>query len=80
MLDNFWKYNSIISTKKAVASATGCTYVSLADIQGVSEYQLHEGDEFTTPDGTVYTIGSFLAGHPNDAGFAAIAQRLIAAL
>ncbi len=80
MLDNFWAYKSIISTKKAVASETGCTYVSLSDIQGVAEYQLQQGDEYVTPDGTVYTIGSFLAGHPNDAGFAAIAQRLIAAL
>ena len=80
MLDNFWKYDSIIKTKKAVASEMGCTYVSLADIQGVSEYQLHAGDQYTAADGTVYTIGSFLAGHPNDAGFAAIAQRLIAAL
>ena len=79
-LDNFWKYDSIIKTKKAVASEMGCTYVSLADIQGVSEYQLHAGDQYTAADGTVYTIGSFLAGHPNDAGFAAIAQRLIAAL
>lgn len=80
MLDNFWKYDSIIKTKKAVASEMGCTYVSLADIQGVSEYMLHAGDQYTAADGTVYTIGSFLAGHPNDAGFAAIAQRLIAAL
>ena len=80
IMDNFWKYDSIISTKKAVASATGCTYVSLSDIQGVAEYQLQEGDEYTTYDGTVYTIGSFLAGHPNDAGFAAIAQHLIGAL
>jgi len=80
MLDNFWAYSSIISTKKAVASATGCTYVSLSDIQGVAEYQLQEGDTYTTPDGTVYTIGSFLAGHPNDAGFAAIAAHLIAVL
>ena len=80
MLDNFWPYKSIISTKKAVASEQGITYVSLSDIQGVQEYMLQQGDEFTTPDGTVYTIGSFLAGHPNDAGFAAIAQRLIAAL
>lgn len=80
MLDNFWAYSSIISTKKAVASETGCTYVSLSDIQGVAEYQLQEGDTYTTADGTVYTIGSFLAGHPNDAGFAAIAQRLLAVL
>ena len=80
MLDNFWKYDGIISTKKAVASETGCTFVSLADIQGVSDYQLHEGDEFVTPDGRVYTIGSFLSGHPNDAGFAAIAQHLITVL
>ncbi len=80
MLDNFWKYDSIISTKKAVASETGCTYVSLSDIQGVDAYQLQEGEQFTTPDGTVYTIGSFLAGHPNDAGYAAIAQHLIAVL
>ena len=80
ILDNFWKYDSIISTKKAVASETGCTFVSLADIQGVAEYQLHEGDEFTTPSGAVYTIGSFLSGHPNDAGFQAIAAHLIGAL
>ena len=80
MLDNFWKYSSIISTKKEVASATGCTYVSLADIQGIAEYQLQEGDTYTLTDGTTYVINSFLAGHPNDAGFAAIAQRLIAAL
>ena len=80
MMDNFWKYDSIISTKKAVASETGCTYVSLSDIQGVADYQLHEGDEFTTLDGRVYTIGSFLSGHPNDAGFAAIAQHLIGVL
>ena len=80
MLDNFWAYSSIISTKKSVASATGCTYVSLSDIQGVAEYQLQEGDEYVTPDGRVYTIGSFLAGHPNDAGYAAIAQHLIAVL
>lgn len=80
ILDNFWKYDSIISTKKAVASETGCTFVSLADIQGVADYQLQVGDQYTTPDGTVYTIGEFLAGHPNDAGFAAIAQRLTQAL
>ena len=80
MLDNFWAYKSIISTKKAVASEQGITYVSLADIQGVQDYMLQAGDEYTTPDGTVYTIGSFLAGHPNDAGFAAIAQHLISAL
>ena len=80
ILDNFWKYDSIISTKKAVASEMGCTYVSLADIQGVDAYQLQEGDTYTTADGTTYTIGSFLAGHPNDEGFAQIAQRLIAAL
>jgi len=80
ILDNFWKYSSIISTKKEVASEMGCTYVSLADIQEVPEYQLQEGDQFTAADGTVYTINSFLAGHPNDAGYAAIAQRLIAAL
>ena len=80
MMDNFWKYDSIISTKKAVASEMGCTFVSLSDIQGVSEYQLHEGDTFTTLDGRVYNIGSFLSGHPNDAGFAAIAQHLIAVL
>ncbi|MCR4695159.1 MAG: hypothetical protein K5773_07570 [Pseudobutyrivibrio sp.] len=80
MLDNFWKYDSIISTKKSVASAMGCTYVSLADIQGVAAYQLQEGETFTTLDGRSYTIGSFLAGHPNDAGFAAIAQHLVAAL
>ena len=80
MLDNFWAYKSIISTKKAVASAQGITYVSLSDIQGVQDYMLQAGDEYTTPDGTVYTIGSFLAGHPNDAGFAAIAQHLINAL
>ena len=80
MLDNFWKYSSIISTKKEVASETGCTYVSLSDIQGVAEYQLQEGDQYTAPDGTVYTIGSFLAGHPNDAGYSAIAQHLIGAL
>lgn len=80
ILDNFWKYDSIIKTKKAVASEMGCTYVSLSDIQGVSSYQLKQGDQYTAADGTVYTIGSFLAGHPNDAGFEAIAQRLIAAL
>ena len=80
MLDNFWKYDGIIATKKAVAQETGCTFVSLADIQGVAEYQLHEGDEFTTPSGAVYTIGSFLSGHPNDAGFQAIASHLIAVL
>jgi len=80
ILDNFWKYSSIISTKKQVAADTGCTFVSLSDVQDVSAYQLHAGDEFTMPDGTVYTIGSFLAGHPNDAGFAAIADHLIAAL
>lgn len=80
MLDNFWAYKSIIATKKAVASENGITYVSLADIQGVDEYKLQQGDEYVTPNGTVYTIGSFLAGHPNDAGFQAIAQRLINAL
>lgn len=80
MLDNFWAYKSIISTKKAVASENGATYVSLSDIQGVSAYQLQQGEEYVTPDGRVYTIGSFLAGHPNDAGFAAIAQHLINAL
>ncbi|SDB31340.1 Lysophospholipase L1 [Pseudobutyrivibrio sp. YE44] len=80
MLDNFWPYKSIIATKKAVASENGVTYVSLSDIQGVQDYMLKEGDQFTAPDGTVYTIGSFLAGHPNDAGFAAIAQHLISAL
>lgn len=80
MLDNFWAYKSIISTKKEVASAQGITYVSLSDIQGVQDYMLQAGDQYTTPDGTVYTIGSFLAGHPNDAGFAAIAQHLIGAL
>ncbi len=80
MLDNFWPYKSIISTKKAVASENGITYVSLSDIQGVQDYMLKAGDQYTTPDGTVYTIGSFLAGHPNDAGFSAIAQRLISAL
>lgn len=80
MLDNFWKYDSIIKTKKAVASETGCTYVSLSDIQNNSEYKLQEGAQFTGPDGTVYTIGSFLAGHPNDAGYAAIAQHLISVL
>lgn len=80
MLDNFWPYKSIISTKKAVAAENGVTYVSLSDIQGVSSYQLQQGDQYTTPDGTVYTIGSFLAGHPNDAGFEAIAQHLISAL
>ncbi|SDI50468.1 Lysophospholipase L1 [Pseudobutyrivibrio sp. 49] len=80
MLDNFWPYKSIISTKKEVASAQGITYVSLSDIQGVQDYMLQAGDQYTTPDGTVYTIGSFLAGHPNDAGFAAIAQHLIGAL
>ncbi len=80
MLDNFWAYKSIIATKKAVASENGITYVSLSDIQGVAEYQLQEGDEYTTPNGTVYTVGSFLARHPNDAGFQAIAQRLISAL
>ncbi len=80
MLDNFWAYKSIISTKKAVASENGATYVSLSDIQGVSSYQLQQGEEYVTPDGRVYTIGSFLAGHPNDAGFQAIAQHLIDAL
>ncbi len=80
MLDNFWKYDSIIKTKKAVASEMGCTYVSLADIQGVGDYMLQEGQQYTNVDGTVYTINSFLADHPNDAGFAAIAQRLIGAL
>lgn len=80
MLDNFWPYKSIISTKKAVASENGATYVSLSDIQGVSAYQLQQGEEYVTPDGRVYTIGSFLAGHPNDAGFQAIAQHLINAL
>ena len=80
IMDNFWKYSSIISTKKEVASEMGCTFVSLADIQGVADYQLHEGDTFTTLDGRVYNIGSFLSGHPNDAGFAAIAQHLIAVL
>jgi hypothetical protein len=80
MLDNFWPYKSIISTKKEVASEQGVTYVSLSDIQGVQDYMLQAGDQYTTPDGTVYTIGSFLAGHPNDAGFAAIAQHLIGAL
>ncbi len=80
ILDNFWDYSNIINTKKAVASETGCTFVSLADVQGVSKYQLHEGDQFTAPNGTVYTIGSFLAGHPNDEGFEAIAEHLIAAL
>ena len=80
MLDNFWKYDSIISTKKAVAAEMGCTYVSLADIQGVAAYQLQAGDTYTTEDGTTYTIGSFLSGHPNDEGFAQIAQRLIAVL
>ncbi len=80
MMDNFWKYDSIISTKKAVASEAGATYVSLSGIQGVSDYQLKSGDTYTTEAGVVYTIGNFLAGHPNDAGFAAIAERLIAVL
>ena len=80
MLDNFWPYSNIIKTKKAVASETGSTYVSLSDIQGVSSYQLQEGQQYTAPDGTVYTINSFLAGHPNDQGFEAIANKLIAAL
>ncbi len=80
MLDNFWAYKSIISMKKEVASEQGLTYVSLSDIQGVQDYMLQAGDQYTTPDGTVYTIGSFLAGHPNDQGFAAIAQHLIGAL
>ena len=43
-------------------------------------FSVQEGDEYVTPDGRVYTIGSFLAGHPNDAGYAAIAQHLIAVL
>ncbi len=80
ILDNFWKYDSIISTKKAVASEAGATYVSLSGVQGVAQYQLQSGDTYTTEAGVTYTIGSFLAGHPNDAGFAAIAERLIAAL
>ena len=80
ILDNFWKYDSIISAKKAVASEAGATYVSLSGIQGVSDYQLKSGDTYTTEAGATYTIGSFLAGHPNDAGFAAIAEKLIAAL
>ncbi len=80
MLDNFWKFSSIINTKKEVAAETGCTFVSLADIQGNKEYQWNEGDQYTFIDGTEYTINSFIAGHPNDAGFAAIAERLIAAL
>ncbi|MCR5416459.1 MAG: SGNH/GDSL hydrolase family protein [Pseudobutyrivibrio sp.] len=80
ILDNFWKYDSIISTKKAVASETGCTFVSLAGVQGVADYQLQVGDTYTDGTGVTYTIGTFLAGHPNDAGFAAIAEKLIAAL
>ena len=58
----------------------GFNYVILSDVQVVAEYQLQEGDQYTAPEGTVYTIGSFLAGHPNDAGYAAIAQHLISAL
>ncbi len=80
MLDNFWPYKSIIKTKKAVATENGLTYVSLADIQDNPSYQLISGEQYTTIDGRVYTIGSFLSGHPNDAGFAAIAERLINAL
>lgn len=80
ILDNFWPYQNIISAKKAVAKENGLTYVSLADIQGDKQYQLQQGDSYTTPDGRTYTIGSFLAGHPNDAGFAAIAERLAKAL
>lgn len=80
MVDNFWKFDSIISTKKAVANDVGATYVSLSDIQGIADYQWQEGQTYTTEAGVTYTLNSFLAGHPNDAGYAAIAERLIAAL
>jgi predicted kinase len=55
----------------------GVVYVSRDSIRFS---MLQEGDQYTAPDGTVYTIGSFLAGHPNDAGYTAIAQHLISAL
>ena len=80
MMDNFWKYDGVISIKKAVASEAGLTYVSLSDCWGVKDYQLQAGEQYTGPDGTVYTVNDFIAGHPNDAGFAVMASHLISAL
>ena len=80
MMDNFWKYSEVISIKKEVASEVGASYVSLSDIQDVSSYQILEGQVYTFEDGSSYTINSFVAGHPNDDGYAAMAQRLVAVL
>lgn len=84
MLDNFWKFDGVISAKKAAASECGATYVGMSDLWGVKDYQLQSGDVIADPADptgeTVYTINDFLAGHPNDAGFAAIANHLIGAL
>ncbi len=79
-MDNFWKYNDVISAKKAAASEVGATYVSLADVWGVKDYQLQSGDTIIGPDGSEYVVNSFLAGHPNDAGFSVMAQKLISVL
>lgn len=83
-MDNFWKFDDIIAAKKAAASEVGATYVSLSELWGVKDYQLQSGEVYdfdgVPESGDEYTINDFLAGHPNDAGFAAMAQKLISAL
>lgn len=79
LMDNFWKYDDIIAAKKKAAQEAGATYCSLSDLWNVSKYQLYTG-QLVTCDEVEYEVDSFVAGHPNNSGMAAISEKLVATL
>ncbi|MCF0131639.1 MAG: SGNH/GDSL hydrolase family protein [Pseudobutyrivibrio sp.] len=78
LIDNFWASSTLTSVKKNVCSSTGADFIDLSAVSSNPDYQWKEGDIFTTADGREYTINRFLAKHPNDAGYQAIADQVIA--
>ncbi|MCF0185435.1 MAG: SGNH/GDSL hydrolase family protein [Bacteroidaceae bacterium] len=78
LVDNFWPNSNVSAIKKEAATNAGASLIGLNGVAGVNDYMWHKDEVYVTPDGIEFTVNKFLAKHPNDAGYKAIADKVIA--
>ena len=78
LIDNFWPNPTVSEIKKEACENTGSSLIRLNGVAGVDSYIWHKDEVYTAPDGKEYTVNKNLAKHPNDEGYKAIADKVIA--
>lgn len=80
IVGDFWK-SSTDALKQMAAENMGVNYVSLAEIQGISEYQVGKGTIVYGEDGSEHLIEhDGVASHPGDKGMEYIANAILDAI